>query len=95
MVEKNGKYGYIDSNGNFIIDPIYDEAYSFNGNYAIVRTTVKYDDLSSLEKDVYQLIDKYGEVKATTPFYDYPEYISKYNVWIINSELYDKNLNSK
>lgn len=36
-VKSNGKWGYIDIRGNFVIDPKYDEAGDFNGDYAIVK----------------------------------------------------------
>ena len=83
-VQKDDKYGYIDSDGNFVIEPIYDYATSFYGDYAI--TTITEDDK---EDEVYQVIDKKGNVKATAISSLGIEYISDYNVWVINYQLYD------
>lgn len=35
-VKKNGYYGFIDTNGNFVINPIYDDARSFSKGFAAV-----------------------------------------------------------
>lgn len=42
-VEKNDRYGYIDTKGNKVIDYYFDEAYAFNGKYAIVVRNGKYN----------------------------------------------------
>ena len=36
-VKKNGKWGYIDGDGNLVIPCIYDEVSLFNGGIAIVK----------------------------------------------------------
>jgi hypothetical protein len=38
----NGKYGYIDGEGNIVIDFIYDTAYSFSGGSALVKSGGKW-----------------------------------------------------
>jgi hypothetical protein len=39
---KNGKYGYIDNNGNLIIDFLYDDAQKFSEGFAAVESNNKY-----------------------------------------------------
>lgn len=41
-VKKEGKWGYIDSTGKWIIPPIYEDAYPFSEGYAIVSKNKKY-----------------------------------------------------
>ena len=88
-VLKNKKYGYIDQKGNFVIEPKYDDATEFYGDYAIVEATGKIDDN---EVKLYQVIDKKGNVKATAKFSDDIKYIDEYDIWIIEEKLYDGTL---
>ena len=37
VVKKDGKYGYINTKGKFVIEPVFESASNFNGNYAIVK----------------------------------------------------------
>jgi hypothetical protein len=48
-----GKYGYLDRNGNIVIDFIYDGAYDFSEEFARVYKTIN-------NRDLYGFIDKYG-----------------------------------
>ena len=57
LINKNGKYGYIDSKGKVLIKPKYEFAYPFYGDYALVVVN------DSEEK--YNLIDKKGNVKLS------------------------------
>lgn len=89
-VKKDKKYGYIDSNGNFIIQPQYDYATDYYGDYAEValETTVEDNKVK-----VYQIIDKKGNVKATAKYSSDIEYVDDYDIWIINDQLYNGSLN--
>lgn len=49
---RNGKWGYINSNGSFIIPPIYDDAADFSCGYAIVE-----------QKDIVMCINTKGETR--------------------------------
>lgn len=51
MVEKDGEYGYINTDGELVIEVIYDEASSFNNGYALVK-----------KDGTYMIINKMGEV---------------------------------
>lgn len=56
-VEKDGRFGYINTNGKKVIDYYFDEAYAFNGRYAIIVRNEGYnfidkDGLTQLEDDV-------------------------------------------
>lgn len=81
VVKKGKKYGYIDIEGNILIEPKYDNASSFNGNYAIVAFN-----------DTYQVIDRKGEMKIETSYLTDIKYVSDYKVWIIKNKLYDSDL---
>ena len=61
-------YGYIDKNGNEAIPFIYIQGTSFQDGYALVQTS----------DDIYQIIDKSGNIKTILPY--------KY-VWNFNSGL--------
>lgn len=91
IIEKNGKYGYINTSGKVIVEPIYEDIGNFNGNYAIVYEMVKTEDG---EKKLCKIIDKNGKVKVTPQEDGYCsiEYISDYNIYIIDNKLYDSNL---
>jgi hypothetical protein len=51
LVEKDGEYGYINTDGELVIEVIYDEASSFNNGYALVK-----------KDGTYMIINKMGEV---------------------------------
>lgn len=90
LIKKDDKYGYINSNGKVALEPVYEEATNFYGNYAVVLVNVEKD---GIKEKKYQLIDRKGKVKAQADYHNDIEYISDYNVWIINEQLYDINLN--
>ncbi len=92
LVEKDGKYGYINSKGKFVIDAKYEKASSFYGNYAVVSDTITEQ---GVEVPIYQVIDTKGKVKATSHSSSNIDYIAEYNIWIINHQLYDGNLKLK
>ncbi len=82
-VKKDNKYGYIDTNGKFVLDPIYKEAKDFYGNYTIVET----------KDEIYQVIDKKGKAKFQSKYAADIDYNSENNIWILNHQLYDSALN--
>ena len=90
-VLKNDKYGYISSDGEVMIEPKYNTASDFYGDYAIV-TIDKPADSTLYGTDIYQVIDKKGNVNASSEIYSSPEYVSEYDIWIINGILYNSNL---
>ena len=58
MDTSNGKYGYINRDGSFIIDAKYDEAYSFSDDgLALVMCEEKYES-------AYNKIEKYGFINS-------------------------------
>ncbi|MBQ4645373.1 MAG: WG repeat-containing protein [Clostridia bacterium] len=58
MDTSNGKYGYINKDGSFIIDAKYDEAYSFSDDgLALVMCEEKYEN-------AYNNIEKYGYINS-------------------------------
>lgn len=91
IIEKDGKYGYINTNGKVIVETQYEDVRDFNGNYAIVYEMVKTDDG---EKKLCKIIDRNGKVKITPQEDGYCsiEYIDDYNIYIIDDKLYDSNL---
>ncbi len=88
-VKKDDKYGYINSNGKFVLEPVYEVATDFQGNYAMVKTTV---NIEGTNREIYQLIDKKGNAKAQAEYSTDIKYVSEYNIWIINDQLYNSSL---
>ena len=88
-IKQDGKYGYIDTDGNMVIEPKYIKATDFHGDYGMVYTTNK--DENGEEDDVYAIIDRKGNIKITV---DYSSDIKYYDVgvWLIDGTLYDLNL---
>ncbi len=81
MVYQDDLVGYINSKGEFLIDPMFEEGTEFYGDYAAV-----------LLDDVYKIINKEGDTVVTCNSSDPPVYDVDYNVWIIDSTLYDINM---
>ena len=88
-VKNNGKYGYVTSDGKVMIEPKYNEASDFCGDYAIVN--VDNPDAGYYNKTLYQIIDKKGEVKKSLNNKPYCNPV--YNIWEADGILYDSNLN--
>lgn len=88
--KENNKYGYINLDGTFVIEPQFKTASAFVDNYAIVSKETTIEDNTSL---YYHVIDTKGNVKATATSTYYLEYIEDYKIWVINDVLYDSNLN--
>lgn len=86
-VKKGDKYGYINTDGEFIIDATYDTASDFEGDYAVVRAEV---EVNGLKKTVYQIIDQKGKVKKQAELGI--EYLNELNLWVIDSELYNSSM---
>ncbi len=84
-VKKGSKYGFIDTNGELVIDPAYDEANSFYGDYALVSNVEN-------EQKEYFLIDKKGEIKKKAEGVKAPKYYVEYGVWLIDNALYSYDL---
>lgn len=84
-IEKDGKYGYISTQGEMVIEPKYNSATDFFGEYAIVS---KNDN----NQEKYVVINKKEEEKFVLDTQEDIKYIADYNIWIIKNKLYDKNL---
>lgn len=91
IVKNKGKYGYITSEGKTMIEPQYNSAGDFYGDYAVV--SIDNPDIKSYSENLYQIIDKKGNVKLTSEEYSEPEYYATYDVWVVDGVLYDSNLN--
>ena len=85
LIKKNDKYGYVDTNGKVLIQPVYTGAQDFHGNYAFVIKDSK-------EEKPYQMIDREGNTIMSSKYSLWPKYIEDYKVWIIKDNLYDENL---
>ncbi len=88
-VKKDDKYGYINLDGKFVLEPIYIKATAFQGNYAVVKTVVNEEGING---EIYQLIDKEGNARAQAKYDSDIKYISEYDIWIINDQLYNSSL---
>lgn len=91
VIRNNGKYGYITSEGKMMIEPKYNSATEFYGDYAVVKADNSNED--SYYTYIYQVIDKNGNVKISDEGYFPPEYYSNYEVWVIDDALYNSKLN--
>ena len=91
IVKNNGKYGYITSEGETMIEPQYNSATDFYGDYAVV--SVDNSDPMIYNDVIYELIDKQGNVKITAESYYSPKYYSDFDLWLIDGALYDSKLN--
>lgn len=86
-VKKNGKYGYINTDGKFVTEAKYDELSEFYGDYGIG----KIKDSTGFLSDV--LIDKTGKEKITfNNSVTDMKYLSTTGGWLINGQIYDSNL---
>ena len=81
VVYKDGKAGYVDFNGKSIIEPTYDFATEFYGEYAAV----------SLNEE-YKIINKAGETVVSVKNKIAPVYDVEYSVWIIDDCLYNESM---
>ena len=82
-IEKNEKYGFIDTDGKMIIEPKLDYATDFVNGYALAKD-------KSDNKTPYHIIDKEGNVvlKAETDV----KYNDKYKYWIVNEKYYNEKM---
>ena len=78
-VEKDNKYGYINSDGELVLDYIYDMAEDFYYKYGIVK-----------KDEAYYLIDEKGNTKFEGNNISYVKDIGEY---LIDGTLYDYKLN--
>lgn len=81
-VYKDGSYVYIDKKGKIIKNIKYIEASDFSGDYAFVE----------LEDGTSALIDKNQNIKVKATSYYGMEYITEYNLWLIDGILYNGDL---
>lgn len=91
VVKNNEKYGYITSDGKTMIEPQYNSAGDFYGDYALV--SVDNPNKDSYNKTLYEIIDKKGNVKLTSESYYGTKYYSEYDLWVVDDVLYDSKLN--
>lgn len=81
---KDGKYGYVTLKGKVVVEPQFDVAYRFNGDYAVVGK--RKDDITR-----YAVISRTGGV--ITDEYDSRDAISfdwSSETWLVDGVLYDK-----
>ncbi len=75
-IEKDGRYGYIDTKGKKVIDFYFDEAYAFNDKFAII-----------VRNNGYNIIDKSGVTQFDDDFdYLYFDFETGY-LWYVKDEL--------
>lgn len=81
LVYKDGKYGYIDTKGEFLIEPQYDLAYPFHGDFASVR----------INSDLYrnQIINTKGEILLDGYYVEFDEMCGN---WLTGDTLYNSKM---
>lgn len=75
--EKNGKWGFVNTSGNVVIEPAYDEAKSFRHGYAAVR-----------QGDMWGFINKSGEMIVEPAFEDALYFLSDGSAFVRNEGSY-------
>ena len=88
-VKKDGKYGYINMDGKFVVKPLYEEVLDYNDKYAVVKSSTS---VTSDKSEVYQLIDFDGNVKMSSDSMYGFIYNEEYKTWLANGAIYDNNL---
>lgn len=88
-VKKDGKYGYINMDGKFVVKPLYEEVLGYNDKYAVVKSSTS---VTSDKSEVYQLIDFDGNVKMSSDSMYGFIYNEEYKTWLANGAIYDNNL---
>lgn len=91
LIKDEGKYGYISSEGKIIIQTKYNYASEFHGDHAVVKIDNNTDKTEYISDELYQVIDKSGKVLFTSDGYLEPYYYAEYDIWVINSVLYNGN----
>jgi len=81
IIKKDGKYGYITSNGKELIEAKYTKASEFYFDYALVSRE------NEENKTVYQIIDKKGSTLMEVDNSYEPKYIEETGVWLIDNFL--------
>lgn len=83
--KKDGKYGYMNTKGEELIEPIFFNAEPFYGDYAVVT-----DEEDGVE--IYKIIDRKGEEVLKTESASKPQYYSEYGIWLIENKLYSQKM---
>ncbi len=79
VAKSNGKYGFIDKTGEFVIEPAYKQAYAFANGYARVKLD-----------EGWGFIDTSGKVVVESAYYRATDmYADGYSVVIKDGETYD------
>jgi len=89
-IKINNKYGYIDNTGNLIIEPSYEYARDFIGEYALVQ--IKDANDASGYKRITNIIDRQGNIKMSLENLSHDDGSAKYGAYAINGKLYDLEL---
>lgn len=92
-VKKDNKYGYIDNEGNLIIDYQYKKAYDFNGKYAQVQDFN--DNYFFIDRQNKKIMDISSTERGSNLNKNYIKYgiYEIYNYTTYKREYYDINLN--
>ncbi len=80
-VKKNGKYGYVSSEGKEIVDFIYDNVWRFIGKYGVVSNNYS-----------NKIIDRTGKIIYSAEDHKIDFSNAKYGNYVIDEALYDLNL---
>ena len=87
IIKKDGKYGFVNSNGKVILEPKYEDLSYFVGDYAVGVLDESKEDA----ENYYEVINNKGKVALTAKYYSLDLDVEN-GTWIINDHLYDKNL---
>lgn len=90
-IEKDGKYGYVSSDGEIILEPKYNSVGEFHGKY--VAVSIDNPDTLSSTKKLYLLLDTEGNCVNEYELHNEPIYYKDNDLWNVDGVLYDANMN--
>ncbi len=84
-VQFEDTYGYVNRQGETLIEPAYLTAGPFYGQYAAVS-------LADGDREIYKIIDTKGSTILTSTSANKPRYYKEYGVWLVDNKIYSSEL---
>lgn len=83
--QNEGKFGYLDSTGEVLIEAKYATAEPFYGQFAVVS-------MQENDEQIYKVIDKNDKIVVSTESSNKPRFYTDYGIWLIDNKLYTKKM---
>lgn len=85
VFKEDGLFGYLDYNGEVLIEASFKSAEQFYGNFAAVQKEKDGDE-------VYEIIDRNGRTIESATLSNRPRYYAEYGIWLIDNKLFDADM---